>query len=79
LPDSLNLIGVKQLFDRLVSAYKELNQENPLIKELRKKMNLLETELKNTKAKDSSDKKRIRRMETKLELYKARLGKIGKT
>lgn len=79
MPDSLNLIGVKQLFDRLVSAYKELNQENPLIKELRKKMNLLETELKNTKAKDSSDKKRIRRMETKLELYKARLGKIGKT
>ena len=67
------------MFDRLVSAYKELNQENPLIKELRKKMNLLETELKNTKAKDSSDKKRIRRMETKLELYKARLGKIGKT
>ncbi len=76
MSDSLNLIGIKQLFDRLAWAHKELKSENPEIGELRNKINILEEGLSRIRVGSEYDERRLRRMETKIELYKVKLEKF---
>ncbi len=77
MPDSLDKEGVRKLFARLVAAYRKMNGKGTEIDVLKEKISVLEFELGRTNALDETEQKRLRRIETKLELYKDKLAGLG--
>jgi hypothetical protein len=74
----LNITAIKRLFNRLVGAYSDLRRENPEIRALKKKIRALEKELSGVKVFDRLDRRRLKRMEIRLEVHRSQLEELEK-
>jgi hypothetical protein len=74
----LDIDSIKRLFNKLFAAYSDLKRENPEIGLLKKKIRALGKELNGVKVLDRLDRRRLRRMEMRLDVHRFKLEELEK-